>query len=137
MLGERLRRFRLARSMSLDDLEAAIDGTVKSQTLSKYESGKLQPTEAVLNRIAFALGVKSVQLWGELSCDTKTEQLLNHTIEPPAGRSLSERRRFLELPKREKDRILREQAKQVADFYENDTEWREWEGDPLVEYEIP
>ena len=68
MLGERLRRFRVARSMSLGDLEAAINGSVKSQTLSKYEHGKLQPTATVLNQIASALGVKSAQLWGEPPC---------------------------------------------------------------------
>jgi len=65
VLGKRLKRFRLARGMSLGDLEAAIDGLVSSQALSKYEHGKLQPTVRVLNRIASALGVKSVQLWGE------------------------------------------------------------------------
>ena len=65
MLGERLRRFRLARGMSLDDLEAAIDGRVSKQALSKYERGKMQPKVATLNRIAAALGVKSAQLWGE------------------------------------------------------------------------
>ena len=68
MLGERLRRFRLARGMSLDDLEAAIGGFVSKQALSKYERGKMQPKAMALNRIAAALGVKSAQLWGEPSC---------------------------------------------------------------------
>ena len=68
MLGERLRRFRVARAMSLNDLEAALNGLVKSQTLSKYEHGKLQPTAATLNQIASVLGVKSAQLWGEPPC---------------------------------------------------------------------
>ena len=71
MLGKRLRRFRLARGMSLQNLEAAIDGSVSSQTLSKYEHGKLQPTARVLNQIASALGVKSAQLWGEPPCDVE------------------------------------------------------------------
>ena len=68
MLGKRLRRFRLARGMSLGDLEAAIDKSVSSQTLSKYEHGKLQPPAITLNQIASALGVKSAQLWSEPSC---------------------------------------------------------------------
>ena len=68
MLGERLRRFRLARGMSLDDLEAAIDGLVSKQALSKYERGKMQPKVATLNQIAATLGVKSAQLWGEPAC---------------------------------------------------------------------
>ncbi len=58
MLGERLRRFRVARGMSLGDLEAAVDGIVSSKKLSKYERGELQPTAITLNKIASALGVK-------------------------------------------------------------------------------
>jgi Zn-dependent peptidase ImmA (M78 family)/transcriptional regulator with XRE-family HTH domain len=68
MVGERLKRFRLARGMSLDDLEAAIDGLVSKQALSKYERGKMQAKVTTLNRIAAALGIKSAQLWGEPSC---------------------------------------------------------------------
>ena len=137
MLGERLRRFRLARGMSLGDLETAIDRSVSSQTLSKYEHGKLQPTARVLNQIASVLGIKSAQLWGEPTCDTEAEPLLNQTMDPPTDKPLSERRRFLQLPKAERNRILSEQAKEMADFYENDPEWREWERLPLVEYDIP
>ena len=73
----------------------------------------------------------------DLITETEAEQLLNHTVKPSADRSFSERRRFLELPKDERDRILSEQAKEMTDFYENDTEWREWEGGPIVEYDTP
>ena len=137
MVGERLRRFRLARGMSLGDLASAIDGLVSSQTLSKYERGVLQPTARVLNRIASAFGIKSAQLWGEPTCDTEAESLLNQTMDPSTDKPLSERRRFLQLPKAERNRILSEQAEEMADFYEHDTEWREWEGGPIVEYDIP
>lgn len=68
VLGERLRRFRLARGMSLDDLHAAIGGLVSKQALSKYERGKMRPKVTILNRIASTLGVKSTQLWGESVC---------------------------------------------------------------------
>ena len=71
ILGERLKRFRLARGMSLDDLEAAIDGLVTKQALSKYERGKMQAKVTTLNRIAAALGAKSAQLWGEPSCQVE------------------------------------------------------------------
>ena len=137
MLGERLRRFRLACGMSLRDLEAAIDGLVSSQTLAQYECGKLQPTARVLNRIASVFVIKSAQLWDELTCDTEAELLLNQTMDPSTDKPLSERRKFLQLPKAEGNRILSEQAKEIADFYENDTEWQEWEGGPIVEYDIP
>lgn len=68
MLGDRLKRFRLARGMSLDDLEAAIDGEVSKQALSKYERGIMRPSASALNRIAAAFGVKSALLWGEPIC---------------------------------------------------------------------
>lgn len=69
MFGKRLRRFRVARGMPLRDLEAAIDRSVSSQTLSKYKCRELQSTAIVLNQIAFALGVKPSQLLGEFFCD--------------------------------------------------------------------
>lgn len=137
MLGKRLRRFRVVRGMSLKDLAAAIEGSVNAQTLSRYERGELQPTAGVLNRIASALGIKSAQLWSDFSCDTETAQLLDRTAEPLADRSLSERRRFLQLPKEERDRILSEQAGEMIDFYEKDTEWREWLAGPIIKYDIP
>ncbi len=137
MVGEQLRRFRIARGMSLRDLETAIDGLVSSQTLSKYEQGKLQPTARVLNRIASAFGIKSAQLWGEPTCDTEAESLLNQTMDPSTDKPLSERRKFLQLPKAERNRILSEQAEEMVDFYEHDTEWREWEGGPIIDYDIP
>lgn len=71
MLGERLKRFRIARGMSLTDLETAIDRFVSSSTLSKYEKGTGQPSAKTLNRIAAAFGIKSAQLWGEQPCDVE------------------------------------------------------------------
>lgn len=133
MFGERLRKLRLARGMSLEDLASATDELVNSQTLSKYERGELQPTAIVFNQIASALGVKLSQLLGEPSCDIGIDVLLNDTVDPLSDGSLSERRRFLQLPTEERDRILRKQAKDMADFYEHDTEWREWEGGPILE----
>lgn len=65
------------------------------------------------------------------------ERIRNHTAAPSANQSLNERHQFLELPKEERHRILSEQAKEMADFYENDMEWREWEGGPILEYDIP
>ncbi len=72
MLGERLKRFRIARGMTLADLETAIDRLVSSSTLSKYERGTLQPSARTLNRIAVAFGIKSAQLWGEPLCDVES-----------------------------------------------------------------
>ena len=62
---------------------------------------------------------------------------MKHILESFSDELCSERRRFLQLPKEERDRILSEQAKEMADFYENDTEWREWLAGPIIEYDIP
>lgn len=69
LVAQRLRQFRLARGMSLDDLEAAIGGVVTKQALSKYERGVMRPSPMVLNQIAAVLGVKSASLWSDPSCE--------------------------------------------------------------------
>ena len=61
--------------------------------------------------------------------------LLNDTLEPPSSWSLIERRAFSELPTGLRRSLLREQAQQMADYYQNDPEWRELEGGDLVKYE--
>ena len=65
----------------------------------------------------------------------EAEQLLNDTLETSSSWSLIERRAFLELPTDSRRSLLREQAKQMADYYQNDPKWRELEGGDLVEYE--
>ena len=105
MLAERLKRFRLARGMSLDDLVAAIDGQVSKQALSKYERDKMRPTAVVLNRIAAALGVKSAQLCDQPVCRVEC---------------LAYRKRA-RLPKRERDRI----EGFVAELLENRVSFQE------------
>jgi Zn-dependent peptidase ImmA (M78 family) len=66
--------------------------------------------------------------------EEEAEQLLNDTLETSSSRSLIERRGFFELPTDLRRSLLREQAKQMADYYQNDPEWRELEGEDLVEY---
>ena len=61
--------------------------------------------------------------------------LLNDALETSFSWSLIERRAFLELPTDLRRRLLEKQAKQMADYYQNDPEWRELEGGDLVEYE--
>lgn len=89
MLGERLKRFRIARCLTLADLEIAIDRQVSAATLSKYENGTLQPSAKILNRIASVYDVKSAQLWGEPSCHVEQVAFRKRT----------------KLGKREQDRI--------------------------------
>ena len=70
----------------------------------------------------------------ELIEKRKTEQLLNDTFKTVSPWSLIERRAFLELPINLRRSLLREQAKQMVDYYQNDPEWRKLEGGDLVEY---
>jgi len=44
-------------------------GLVTKQSLSKYEKGKARPSASILNALAAALGVKSVELWREPTVD--------------------------------------------------------------------
>jgi len=61
-VGERLRMFRLARGMSMEELAAATDGLVTKQAISKYERGVMFPSPRVLNAFARFFGVKAAEL---------------------------------------------------------------------------
>ena len=73
-------------------------------------------------------------LSGELIGEHEGEQLLNDTFESSSPQSLTQHRAFLELPKDLRRRILREQAEQMVEHYEQDSEWRELGGGDIVEY---
>ena len=62
---KRLKQLRLARGLSLDGLTAKIGHLVTKQALSKYERGLIQPSSGVAERLAEALGVKTVSLYDE------------------------------------------------------------------------
>ena len=66
-LGERLRRERLARAQSLDDL-AAKSGVSRSM-ISAIETGGKAPTIVVLHRIASGLGLRMTDLMDEPHAD--------------------------------------------------------------------
>ena len=48
--------------------------------------------------------------------------------------TLIDRRAFLKMPMDLRRNLLKKQAKQMADYYQHDSEWRELEGSDLVEY---
>lgn len=62
MLADRLRQFRLARSLSLEGLSSATGGLVTRQAISKYETGQMQPSARVLAALARALDVPTSAL---------------------------------------------------------------------------
>ncbi len=65
MNSHRLRQLRHARGLSLEALAARMGGIVTKQALFKYEQGSSRPSAAVMNRLAAALGVKTMDLWAE------------------------------------------------------------------------
>lgn len=48
--------------------------------------------------------------------------------------TLEDRKTFLQLPLELRRRILEVQAERMAPYYENDTEWREWNAGDFIEY---
>jgi len=62
IISKRLKQFRLANGLSLDELVAKSGGIVSKQAISKYERGLSQPSARVLTKISLALGIKAVEL---------------------------------------------------------------------------
>ncbi len=62
------------------------------------------------------------------------ERMLGERIELEQPVSVIQRRAFLKLPLAKRRQILAEQAKRMAKHYEEDTEWREFQGGDVVEY---
>lgn len=60
--GGRLKLFRLARGMTLDQLASATGGLVTKQAISKYERGLMLPSPRILGSLARALGVRASEL---------------------------------------------------------------------------
>ena len=65
MIGQRLRRLRLARGYSLEELAVEMGGVVTRQALSKYERGTSKPSPVILNKLAEVLKIKPLYLWSE------------------------------------------------------------------------
>ncbi|BCM88668.1 hypothetical protein IAD21_00509 [Abditibacteriota bacterium] len=63
MIGERIKQYRLARGMSLEDLAIAMGDIVSRQALHKYEKGDAKPSPAVLTRLGTALQIPPASLW--------------------------------------------------------------------------
>lgn len=54
--------------------------------------------------------------------------------EEPEPLSLSDRRAFMQLPLAERRRILAKQASAMVEHYEQETEWREFQGGDIIDY---
>lgn len=71
MIGQRLKRLRLARGYSLEELAIEMGGIVTRQAISKYERGASRPSPIVLNKLAEVLKIKPLHLWGEPKISVK------------------------------------------------------------------
>ncbi len=65
MIGNRLKRARDSRGLSLRELEAAIQGQVSAQAIGKYERDEMMPSSTVLLALAKALHVTPEYLLSE------------------------------------------------------------------------
>ncbi len=64
----------------------------------------------------------------------EAQNLLKERIHMEEPLALIERRAFMRLPLTERSRVLAEQAEKMADFYEQDPEWRETQGGDFIDY---
>ena len=62
------------------------------------------------------------------------QKQLKSVTETSSQLTVSQRRDFLKLPIAERRRILAQQAVELSDHYQKDTEWREWSVGDIIEY---
>lgn len=103
--GDRLKMFRLAGAMSMDELAVATDGLVTKQAISKYERGLMSPSPRVLKALAGLFGVKMAELLAPPSFEVsvlayrRTNQLAKkeqYRVESLVKRMLEQRVRLQE-----------------------------------------
>lgn len=65
---------------------------------------------------------------------SKSEVIESAVGEETEPLSLSDRRAFMQLPLAERRRILAQQASAMVEHYEQETEWREFQGGDIIDY---
>ncbi len=65
---------------------------------------------------------------------TASEARKSPVAEDPEPLSLSDRRAFMQLPLAERRRIFAKQASVMVEHYEQETEWREFQGGDIIDY---
>ncbi|MGK7897727.1 MAG: hypothetical protein AB4372_29945 [Xenococcus sp. (in: cyanobacteria)] len=63
-----------------------------------------------------------------------SQKQLKSVRETSSQLTISQRRDFLKLPIAERRRILAQQAAELSEHYQKDTEWREWVEGDIIEY---
>lgn len=58
---------------------------------------------------------------------TKTHRKQNRSVKKKNNRSFINRRSFLKLPLSERRKFLKDQSRKLAAYYENESEWKEFE----------
>ena len=58
----------------------------------------------------------------------------NQAQDSDSSLTLIDRHAFLKLPMDLRRNLLKKQAKQMADYYQHDSDWRDFEGSDLVEH---
>jgi hypothetical protein len=60
--------------------------------------------------------------------------MMRKSVETKPSPSVEKLRAIMKLPLAERRRLLAEQAERMAAYYEQDSEWREFQGGDIVEY---
>jgi len=100
MNAARLKTFRTARGLTLDELSAAMGGLVTKQALSKYERGASAPTPRVLVALAKALRVKAIDLAVQPAADVRVIAFRKRSSFPKGTQHALESQVTLQLERR-------------------------------------
>jgi transcriptional regulator with XRE-family HTH domain len=103
-LGERLQRIRKEKGVTQVDL-AKQAGTTQV-VISSYECGRTHPNHEMLARIAQVLGVSTDYILGLVQTPSATRAAFK-TENPSAGRFQRRLDKFLHLPRRDQDSVLK------------------------------
>lgn len=71
ILGKRLKQARQKENLSMEELSSIMDNIVSKQTISKYESGKVMPSDNIIIALSNALSVPFEYFFKEFSFDIK------------------------------------------------------------------
>ena len=134
------RRYRMSMQAllyRLKDLEIITDSHFKWWYMEFGKSGwrKQEPIEISLEKPERYQQQVYRALSEGLIEEQEAKQLLNDTLAPSSPRSLIEHRASSELLTDLQRNLLKEQANQMLDHYQHDSEWRELEGGDFVDDE--
>jgi len=119
----------------LHDLDIVTDSYYNKwwPMINRYGWKKTEPEELPFEEPTWARRTVLRLLAEGLLNQTEAERILGEAIELEQPVSVVQRRAFMKLPLEKRRQILADQAKKMAEHYEQDTEWLEFDGGDLIE----